>query len=116
MDDMRLIDANALLREFEKRQEQQINEYCDCFLNDAQELSTEWWCVEDLVASAPTIDAVEVVRCRNCRLWRRTEKHYGKCPFLIGENQYTSEDGFCNLGEKMDATDNNVGHKDGGAD
>lgn len=47
-------------------------------------------------------DAVEVVRCRNCRLWRRTENHYGKCPFLIGEHQYTSEDGYCNLGEKMD--------------
>lgn len=48
------------------------------------------------------MDAVPVVRCRNCRLWRRTDKHYGKCPFLIGEHQYTSEDGFCNLGEKMD--------------
>ena len=53
MADKRLIDANALLKEFEKRQEQQTNEYCDCFLNDAQELSTEWWCVEDAVAAAP---------------------------------------------------------------
>jgi hypothetical protein len=56
----------------------------------------------NLVQKAPVVDAVPVVRCRNCRLWRRTEKHYGKCPFLIGEHQYTSEDGFCNLGEKMD--------------
>ena len=59
--DKRLIDANALLKEFEKRQEQQTNKYCDCFLNDAQELSTSWWCVEDEVIAAPTIDAVEVV-------------------------------------------------------
>lgn len=58
MSDKRLIDANALLKEFENRQEQQINKYCDCFLNDAQEISTEWWCVEDLVAAFPTIDAV----------------------------------------------------------
>lgn len=57
---MRLIDADALLKEFEKRQEQQSNEYCDCFLNDAQELSTEWWCVEDAVTAAPTINAVEI--------------------------------------------------------
>ena len=64
MTDVRLIDANALLKEFEKRQEQQVNEYCDCFLNDAQELSTEWWCVEDAVTAAPTIDAVEVVHGR----------------------------------------------------
>lgn len=56
-----LISRSALLKEFEKRQEQQTNEYCDCFLNDAQELSTEWWCVEDAVTAAPTIDAVPVV-------------------------------------------------------
>ena len=56
-----LISRSALLKEFEKRQEQQTNKYCDCFLNDAQELSTEWWCVEDAVIAAPTIDAVEVV-------------------------------------------------------
>ena len=56
-----LISRNALLKEFEKRQEQKVDEYCDCFLNDAQELSTEWWCVEDAVAAAPTIDAVYVV-------------------------------------------------------
>ena len=58
---MWLIDAKSLLKEFEKRQEQQINEYCDCFLNDSQTLSTEWWCVEDAVAAAPIIDAVPVV-------------------------------------------------------
>ena len=64
----------------------------------------------------PQMDAVPVVRCRNCRLWRRTEAHYGKCPFLIGENQYTSEDGFCNLADKMDAQDMDAPTKDGGAE
>ena len=59
-----LISRSALLKEFEKRQEQQTNEYCDCFLDDAQELSTEWWCVEDAVQAAPTIDAVPVVHGR----------------------------------------------------
>ena len=38
---MRPIDADALMKEFEIRQKRQINEYCDCFLNDAQNLSTE---------------------------------------------------------------------------
>lgn len=64
MADVRLIDANALLKECEKRQEQQTYEYCDCFLNDAQGISTEWWCVEDMVMAAPTIDAVPVVHAR----------------------------------------------------
>ena len=57
---MRPIDADALLQEFERRQEQQISNYCDCFLNDARELSTEWNCVEDIVENAPTIEAEPV--------------------------------------------------------
>lgn len=78
---MRLIDADALLKEFESRQEQQISNYCDCFLNDAHELSTEWNCVEDMVDNAPTIEAEPVrhgmweaypsdgyMRCSNCRV------------------------------------------------
>lgn len=69
-----LISRSALLKEFENRQEQQTNKYCDCFLNDAQELSTEWWCVEDAVIAAPTIDAVEVVHGR----WI-LERIYRKC-------------------------------------
>ena len=110
MADKRIIDANALLKEFEKRQEQQINEYCDCFLNDAQELSTEWWCVEDAVAAAPTIDAVEVVRCREC-----IHRGYDACPMCHDEYYYdeddgadfwtvdnTEDDGFCHMGAKMD--------------
>lgn len=92
MADVRLIDANALkVRMFRSHE----------FNRDTGSFDlpvVPWHDIED----ADTIDAVEVVRCRNCRLWRRTEKHYGKCPFLIGEHQYTSEDGFCNLGEKMD--------------
>lgn len=70
-----LISRSALLKEFEKRQEQQTNKYCDCFLNDAQELSTEWWCVEDEVIAAPTIDAVEVVHGR----WVRDDLGHAFC-------------------------------------
>ena len=95
MSDKRLIDANALLKEFEKRQEKQFKRYCDCFLNDAQEISTEWWCVEDAVIAAPTIDAVEVVRCRECA-GRKKNK------FCIEWLKYVPDDGFCHLGEKMD--------------
>lgn len=97
MADVRLIDANALLKEFEKRQEQQTNEYCDCFLNDAQELSTEWWCVEDAVVATPTIDAVPVVRCRECRRHQTVN-----CPMFLRGGDYAFHDGFCHMGEKMD--------------
>lgn len=52
---MRLIDADSLLQEFERRQEQQISDYCDCFLN-----STEWNYVEDMVENARTIEAIPI--------------------------------------------------------
>lgn len=113
--DARLIDANALLKEFEKRQEQQINEYCDCFLNDAQELSTEWWCVEDAVQAAPTIDAVPVVRCRDCKQARPlTHEGYVACVLW---SRASNLDGFCHMGAKMDAKDMDVPTTtDGGAE
>lgn len=100
MPDKRLIDANALLKEFEKRQEQQTNEYCDCFFNDAQEISTEWWCVEDMVMSAPTIDAVEVVHGR----WVFDRPNHYKCSLCdamwSGVVHFMK---FCpNCGAKMD--------------
>ena len=91
-----LISRNALLKEFEKRQEQQANEYCDCFLNDAQELSTEWWCVEDAVTAAPTIDAVPVVRCRECKYYNRALQ---LCNNGLGARAYEF---FCADGKKMD--------------
>lgn len=57
---------------------------------------------------APVVDAVPVVRCRDCRLWRRVGKYTGKCPFLIGENQFTADDHYCSLAEKIDGGADNA--------
>ena len=54
----RLIDADVLMKEFEKAQrtmEQHGQEYSCSFLSSSQEISTEWYCVEDMVENAPTI-------------------------------------------------------------
>lgn len=101
MAELRLIDANALLKEFEKQQEQQTNEYCDCFLNDAQELSTEWWCVEDAVMAAPTIDAVPVVHGR----WVHDINNLYGCSACFGRETMSHRKlkKYCpNCGAKMD--------------
>lgn len=46
----------------------------------------------------------EIVRCKDCvcaYLWMNDgTRKIGKCAFLIGDNQYVSADGFCNLGER----------------
>ena len=56
--------------------------------------------IEDAIDSAPTVDAVEVVRCKNC-------KYYGQqdsaCPFLDEDGYYKElpwEDDFCSRGER----------------
>jgi hypothetical protein len=93
---MRLIDADALLKEFERRQEQQINNYCDCFLNDAHELSTEWNCVEDMVENAPTIEAEPVRHGKWSFPWTSPE-----CSVCRKTQKWTSN--FCpHCGAKMD--------------
>lgn len=54
----RLIDADALMHEFEKAQrtmEQHGQEYSCSFMSSGQELSTEWYCVEDMLENAPTV-------------------------------------------------------------
>ena len=58
----RLVDADALMKEFEKAQrtmEQHGQEYSCSFLSSSQEISTEWYCVEDMVENAPTIIEAE---------------------------------------------------------
>ena len=58
----RLIDADALMQEFEKAQrtmKQHGQEYSCSFLSSSQEISTEWYCVEDMVENAPTIIPAE---------------------------------------------------------
>lgn len=60
MDDVRLIDANALQRAFDKAHEGKPDFFCDNFLNNAGNPSTEWDCVDDILQSAPTVDAVPV--------------------------------------------------------
>lgn len=43
-------------------------------------------------------------RCEDCECgynWMNEgTRKIGKCAFLIGDNQYVSADGFCNLGER----------------
>lgn len=62
------------------------------------------------LAAAPAVDAVPVVRCRECK-----HRGYDYCPMCHDEYTYneddggdyftvdnTTDDGFCHMGEKMD--------------
>ena len=62
--------------------------------------------IEEWLNSAPTIDAVPVVRCKYCIRRYDTDE----CPmcFLIEGKyyDYTNENGYCDRGERKEGADN----------
>ena len=58
-----------------------------------------------MIKTAPTVDAVPVVRCLECIAYTPVDDNTGKCVFLIGEHQYVVPDGYCYLGERKEGDD-----------
>ena len=60
----------------------------------------------DDIEAAPTVDAVEVLRCRDCvgrPFWE--EDHNGVPVCLLSGLYVRSEDDFCSYGERKEGTD-----------
>ena len=67
---MRLIDADALLAECklaQKKAEKEGKEYANAFCAPDGTISTEWWCVEDLIENAPTVEPETVLHITGTR-------------------------------------------------
>ena len=104
MPEVRLIDANKLERWLKTSMANENPLHCD-IKETYSECITMVHCME-------TIDAVPVVRCREC--WRRGKPNYcpmcqlgvyGAVPPYDKDVDLTEDDGFCHLGAKMDAND-----------
>lgn len=52
------------------------------------------------IKSLPTIDAVPVVRCKDCRFHEREQPGIVWCPNIVGS--WMAEDGFCSMGERRE--------------
>lgn len=94
---MKLIDANDLLKRFEQEQNAYNThgrEFASSFLSSGGEISTEWYCVEDIVENMPEA----IIRCRDCK-HNPTEAWFG-CP-MAGTKRRT-EDTFCSFGERRE--------------
>ena len=55
------------------------------------------------IAKAPTIDAVEVVRCKDCRHMEKSQ--YGRYCQIWGMYNGHGDDGFCCYGERKGCSD-----------
>ena len=80
---MRLIDADALMKTMRENSEGNEGWYGDT-----------WAFMRD-VENAPTIDAVPVVRCRDCRWW---DKEREQCGITPSSSPY----GHCHDGETLE--------------
>lgn len=85
---MRLIDADALLKAFYRE------------LDNAILYGRIVKPLQDLINEAPTVDAVPVVRCKDCKWWTKQEKSIqGRCA-LTGT--YPTGGWYCGNGERKD--------------
>ena len=97
---MRLIDADELKRSF--------NKLCDRFGEDFH-ISA----IETEIDAAQTVDAVEVVRCKDCKHYKefrtKRNKQIMRLCCRMGKNdmEYSVKpDDFCSYGELKEGVDN----------
>ena len=80
---MRLIDADALI-------EEALTEGAYGYVDAKQ------------IADAPTIDAVEVVRCKDCGHGERGADNIVRCNHPSGKRIMMTAYGFCNYGQRRE--------------
>lgn len=98
----RLIDADALKKELA------ISGSCN---NCAY--SSIFGCLEDIRAAdvcisineAPTVDAVPVVRCKDCIYWQDNNGGYPHLMCRWNTDETPDEDDYCSWGERRDEDD-----------
>ena len=64
------------------------------------EMAYGWNDLLEILETAPTIDAVPVVRCRECKYHNKPP-----CPMRLSFN-WTEDDDFCSYGERKDGDGN----------
>lgn len=94
---MRPIDADALKKSVPNTHVDIFENCRNCELLDDEQ-------VEELIDNAPTIDAVPVVRCKECKFAHMT--YGGECKYCdVWESEdslYLDGDFFCAFGERKE--------------
>lgn len=91
---MRLIDADELLQEIEFEYDLDYGET----LIDPRDFA-------DAVCDSPTVDAVPVVRCRECRYYAASGATTSFC-IHPGGMKFTSDSDYCSRGQRRAIWDN----------
>ena len=54
------------------------------------------------IDSIQGVDAVEVVRCKDCKHWDEIKHGYGWCCLDKTQHKYAKEEEFCSFGERRE--------------
>ena len=90
----RLIDSDALMGVIRQ------NEYCLATKHGSVDYGMFTLGIQQAVDEQPTIDAVPVVRCRECKYHNKPP-----CPMRLSFN-WTEDNDFCSYGERNDGDGN----------
>ena len=98
----RLIDANALIAYFD--------EQCHIAANDTEKESVyvlaALKCCIDFFQTFPTVDAVEVVRCKDCKRYVDNREAFVTYCKRELKDLYVKPDDFCSYGERRTSDEN----------
>lgn len=56
--------------------------------------------VNEIIQNAPTVDAVPVIRCKDCVEFRRWDDECGECYDGLADGAMVSADGYCYAAER----------------
>lgn len=99
---MRLIDADELFNWGDKKLKNAVKYGNENTEQQSWSYSTlMMYEIADEIDEAPTIDAVPVVRCKDCKWWHEDDD-IGRCDNPDGLDNYANPDDFCSYGERKD--------------
>ena len=98
---MRLIDADIFASELEFADADVCEEFPDSYC----EFGFSRERIRELLQDIPTVDAVPVVRCRECKWWQEDDD-IGHCDNPDGLDNYAKPEDFCSYGKRKGGADN----------
>ena len=98
---MKLIDADIFASELDFADADVCEEFPDSYC----EFGFSREKIRELLRDIPTVDAVPVVRCRECKYRFKNNGHdKSGCP-IIDANIWMDDDDFCSHGERKEGAD-----------
>ena len=96
---MRLIDANRLYDTAEEKYMEDRSKTDNCITRALLSFARQR--IQMLIANAPSVDAVPVVRCQDCKNFHRNNENDPYCADRRGLSDPEPDD-FCSYGERRE--------------